>query len=87
MFQEYENNIIPLPLDFRDDYQPPSENIGKPVSKPETVVKSVSAPETKITLPNRALKGVVQSYKIGRAYEKDPLAQLNNTALSFGKFI
>ena len=48
MVQEYEDNIILPPLEFRDDY--------KPMAKPRTK-KPVTSPRTKIEQVAKALKG------------------------------
>ena len=55
MVQEYEDNIIQPPLEFRDDY--------KPVPLPRTK-KPVPLPRTKITQLNQALKGFTKSFEI-----------------------
>ena len=70
MVQEYEDNIILPPLEFRDDY--------KPVPKPRTK-KPVPLPRTKIEQVAKALKGYTKSFEIGIKNNKDPLAQLQNT--------
>ena len=70
MVQEYEDNIILPPLEFRDDY--------KPVPLPRTK-KPVPSPRTKIEQVDKALKGYTKSYEIGIKNNKDPLAQLQNT--------
>ena len=70
MVQEYEDNIIQPPLEFRDDY--------KPVPLPRTK-KPVPLPRTNITQLNQALKGFTKSFKISIINNKDPLTQLQNT--------
>ena len=55
MVQEYEDNIILPPPEFRDDY--------KPVPKPRTI-KPVPLPRTKIEQVAKALKGYTKSFKI-----------------------
>ena len=70
MVQDYEDNIILPPLEFRDDY--------KPIPKPRTK-KPVPSPRTKIEQVDKALKGYTKSYEIGIKNNKDPLAQLQNT--------
>ena len=48
MVQDYEENIIPPPLEFRDDYKPiPKPRTKKPVPLPRTK-KPVPLPKTKI---------------------------------------
>ena len=70
MVQDYEDNIIRPPLEFRDDY--------KPTPKPRTK-KPVPLPRTKIEQVARALKGYTKSFEIDIKNNKDPLAQLQNT--------
>ena len=70
MVQDYEDNIIRPPLEFRDDY--------KPIPKPRTK-KPVPLPRTKIEQVAKALKGYTKSFEIGIKNNKDPLAQLQNT--------
>ena len=70
MVQDYEDNIILPPLEFRDDY--------KPIPKPRTK-KPVPLPRTKIDQVDKALKGYTKSFEIGIKNNKDPLAQLQNT--------
>ena len=76
MVQEYEDNIIPPPLAFRDDY--------KPVPMPRTIktVKPTPAPRTQIKQVDKALKGYTKSYEIGIKNNKDPLEQLQNSRLA-----
>ena len=68
MVQDYENNIILPPLEFRD----------KPVPAPRTK-KPVPAPRTKIEQTAKALKGYTKSFEINIKNNKDPLMQLQNT--------
>ena len=70
MVQEYEDNTILPPSEFRDDY--------KPVPLPRTK-KPVPLPRTKIEEVAKAMKGFTKSYEIGIKNNKDPLAQLQNT--------
>ena len=54
MVQEYENNIIPPPPEFRD----------KPVPASRTKTqKPVPAPRTKIVEKRKTLKGFTQSFE------------------------
>ena len=54
MVQEYENNIIPPPPEFRD----------KPIPTPRTKKqKPVPAPRTKIVEKRKALKGILNHLK------------------------
>ena len=73
MVQEYEDNIILPPPEFRDDY--------KPIPKPRTkkTVKPTPAPRTIIEETDQALKGYTSSYKISIKHSTDPLLQLQNT--------
>ena len=66
MVQDYEDNIILPPLEFRDDY--------KPIPKPRTK-KPVPTPRTKIEQVAKAMKGYTKSFEIGIKNNKDPLAQ------------
>ena len=70
MVQDYEDNIILPPLEFRDDY--------KPIPKPRTK-KPIPSPRTKIEQVAKALKGYTKSFEIGIKDDKNPLAQLQNT--------
>ncbi|XP_068686771.1 uncharacterized protein [Montipora foliosa] len=70
MVQDYENNIILPPLEFRDGY--------KPVPLPRTK-KPVPLPRTKIEQTVKALKGYTKSFEINIKNNKDPLIQLQNT--------
>ena len=79
MVQDYENNIILPPLEFRDDYKPvPAPRTKKPVPAPRTK-KPVPLPRTKIEQTDEALKGYTKSYEISIKNNKDPLMQLQNT--------
>ncbi|KAL9965086.1 hypothetical protein ACROYT_G028833 [Oculina patagonica] len=73
MIDDYEENIIQPPLEFRDDY--------RPTPKPRTIKpkKPVPLPRTKIEQVSRALKGYTKSFEIGIKHNKDPLLQLQNT--------
>ena len=68
MIQDYENNIILPPLEFRD----------KPVPAPRTKTP-VPLPRTKIEQTDKALKGFTKCYEINIKNNKDPLLQLQNT--------
>lgn len=70
MAQEYEENIIAPPPEFRDDY--------KPTPLPRTK-KPVPLLRTKIEEANKALKGYTRSFNISIKNSKDPLLQLQNT--------
>ena len=77
MVQDYEDNIIKPPPEFRDDYkiiQPPPEF--------RDDYKPTPLPETKIEQVDKALKGYTKSFEIGIKNDKDPLIQLQNTRLA-----
>ena len=78
MVQDYEENIILPPLEFRDDY--------KPVPLPRTK-KPVPLPRTKIEEVAKALKGYTKSFEIDIKNNKDPLTQLQNTRKAVEKHI
>ena len=79
LIQDYENNIILPPLEFRDGYKPvPLPRTKKPVPAPRTK-KTVPLPRTVIEQTDKALKGFTKSYNINVKNEKDPLVQLQNT--------
>ena len=69
MVQDYEENIILPPSEFRDDY--------KPMPKPRTK-KPVPLLRTKIEEKAQAMKGYTKSYEINIKNNKDPLEQLKN---------
>ena len=71
MIQDYEDNIIQPPPEFRDNNE---ENIIK--SPPEF---RDPAPMTQIKQVDKALKGYTKSYEIGINNNKNPLEQLQNT--------
>ena len=89
MVRDYEENIIPPPLEFRDGYKPvPVPRTKRPVAAPRTKIpvaaprmikKPVPAPRTIIQETNKALKGFTKSYEINIKNNKDPLMQLQNT--------
>ena len=70
MIQDYEDNIIEPPLEFRDDY--------KPTPKPRTK-KPFPLFRTKIEEKAQAMKGYTKSFEISIKHKKDPLAQLQST--------
>ena len=75
MAKEYEENIIPPPPEFRDNYKP----IPAPRTKQNAVQNPVPTPRTKIEQTDKALKGYTKSYEISIKNNKDPLAQMQNT--------
>ena len=79
LIQDYENNIILPPLEFRDGYKPvPLPRTKIPVPAPRTK-KPVPLPRTVIEQTDKALKGFTKSYNINVKNKKDPLVQLQNT--------
>ena len=89
MVRDYEENIIPPPLEFRDGYKPvpvprtkrpvAAPRIKIPVAAPRTKKRPVPLPRTIIKETNKALKGFTKSYEINIKNSKDPLMQLQNT--------
>ena len=89
MVRDYEENIIPPPLEFRDGYKPvPVPRTKRPVAAPRTKIpvaaprmikKPVPLPRTIIQKTNKALKGFAESYEISIKNEKDPLLQMRHT--------
>ena len=75
MVQEYQENIIPPPAQFRDDYKP----VPAPRSKQHVVKKPVPTPRTKIEQTKNTLKDYTKSYEISIKNNKDPSIQMQNT--------
>ena len=87
MVQQYEENIISPPIEFRDDHKPiPTPRTKKPLQAP------ISAPTTKkpsekpvpekrtiISQVEKALKGFTQSFDVELRDKKDPLLQLQKS--------
>ena len=70
MVNDYEQNIILPPQEFRD----------KPIPAPRTKKQiPVPAPRTKITKRKTAIKDNALSFEISIRNNKDPLQQLQNT--------
>ena len=70
MVQQYEDNIVSPPLEFRDDYKPiPAPRTKKPSEKP------VPEKRTIISQVEKALKGYTKSFDVEVRDEKDPLLQ------------
>ena len=78
MVQDYEENIILPPPEFRDDY--------KPIPKPRTK-KPVPQLRTKIEETAKALKGYTKSFEISVKNDKDPLIQLKDTRKAIEHYI
>ena len=80
MVQQYEENIILPPPEFRDGY--------KPIPLPRTKsVKPIPALRTIIEETDKAMKGYTSSYKINIKHSTDPLLQLQNTRIALGHHI
>ena len=83
MVQQYEDNIILPPSEFRDDYKPiPLPRTKKPLQAP------IPAPRTKKPVPEKrtiisqvekALKGYTKSFDVELRDKKDPLLQLQKS--------
>ena len=74
MVQQYEDNIISPPPEFRDDYKPiPAPRTKKPSEKP------VPEKRTIISQVEKALKGYTQSFDVELRDKKDPLLQLQKS--------
>ena len=72
MVQDYEENIILPPPEFRDDYKPVTLQRTKKLAP-------VPLPRTKIEQVAKAMKGYTKSFEIGVKNNEDPLTQLQNT--------
>ena len=86
MVQQYEENIIPPPPEFRDRPIPKPRNkkpsqapIPTPRTKKQTLEKPVPEKRTIITQVEKALKGYTQSFEISIKNDKDPLVQLQKS--------
>ena len=87
MVQQYEDNIILPPPEFRDDYKPiPAPRTKKPLQAPiptprtkKPSEKPVPEKRTIITQIEKALKGYTQSFEVELRDEKDPLVQLQKS--------
>ena len=74
MVQQYEDNIISPPPEFRDDYKPiPAPRTKKPSEKP------VPEKRTIISQFEKALKGFTKSFDVELRDNKDPLLQLQKS--------
>ena len=74
MVQQYEDNIIFPPPEFRDDHKP----IPAPIPAPRTK-KPVPEKRTIISQVEKALKGYTQSFGVELRDKKDPLVQLQKS--------
>ena len=83
MVQQYEDNIISPPPEFRDDYKPiPAPRTKKPLQAPiptprtkKPSEKPVPEKRTIISQAEKALKGHTQSFDVELRDKKDPLLQ------------
>ena len=83
MVQQYEDNVISPPPQFRDDYKPiPAPRTKKPLQAPiptPRTKKPVPEKRTIISQVEKALKGYTQSFDVELRDEKDPLLQLQKS--------
>ena len=87
MVQQYEDNIIIPPPEFRDDYKPiPAPRTKKPLQAPiptprtkKTSEKPVPEKRTIISQVEKALQGYTQSFDVELRDKKDPLVQLQKS--------
>ena len=87
MVQQYEDNIIIPPPEFRDDYKPiPAPRTKKPLQAPiptprtkKPSEKPVPEKRTIISQVEKALKGYTQSFDVELRDKKDPLVQLQKS--------
>lgn len=69
MVQEYEDNIIPPPLELRDGWKP------TPTLRRKRMVVPVAASRTKVEEKSKALKEYTKSFETGVKNDTDPLKQ------------
>ena len=83
MVQQYEDNIIIPPPEFRDDHKPiPLPRTKKPSQAPiptPRTKKPVPEKKTFISQVEKALKGYTQSFDVELRDKKDPLLQLQKS--------
>ena len=87
MVQQYEDNIISPPPEFRDDYKPiPAPRTKKPLQAPIPTPKTKKPSEkpvpekrTIISQVDKALKGYTKSFDVELRDNKDPLLQLQKS--------
>ena len=83
MVQQYEDNIISPPPEFRDDHKPiPAPRTKKPLQAPiptPRTKKPVPEKRTIISQVEKALKGYTQSFDVELRDKKDPLLQLQKS--------
>ena len=82
MVQQYEDNVISPPSEFRDDYKPiPLPKTKKPLQAPIPTpkIKKPSEKRTIISQVEKALKGYTKSFDVELRDKKDPLLQLQKS--------
>ena len=83
MVQQYEDNVISPPPQFRDDYKPiPAPRTKKPLQAPipaSRTKKTVPEKRTIISQVEKALKGYTKSFDVELRDNKDPLLQLQKS--------
>ena len=82
MVQQYEDNVISPPPQFRDDYKPiPLPRTKKPLQAPIPTprTKKPSEKRTIISQVEKALKGYTQSFDVELRDKTDPLLQLQKS--------
>ena len=82
MIQQYEDNVISPPPQFRDDYKPiPAPRTKKPLQAPIPTprTKKPSEKRTIISQVEKALKGYTKSFDVELRDNKDPLLQLQKS--------
>ena len=82
MVQQYEDNVISPPPQFRDDYKPiPLPRTKKPLQAPIPTprTKKPSEKRTIISQVEKALKGYTKSFDVELRDKKDPLLQLQKS--------
>ena len=82
MVQQYEDDVISPPPQFRDDYKPiPAPRTKKPLQAPIPTprTKKPSEKRTIISQVEKALKGFTKSFDVELRDNKDPLLQLQKS--------
>ena len=82
MVQQYEDNVISPPPQFRDDYKPiPLPRTKKPLQAPIPTprTKKPSEKRTIISQVEKTLKGYTKSFDVELRDKKDPLLQLQKS--------
>lgn len=76
MVQEYEDNIIPPPLELRDGWKP------TPTLRRKKMIVPVAASRTKVEEKSKALKECTKSFETGVKNDTDPLKHWNKKSHS-----